>query len=126
MTNLQIGCVFVSIMMHYSFTAAYLWCAISAHYLFRAITAGKLGSRIFIKYCIVGWGFPAVLVVIFAAIDVSKYGQNIAAALNSPLFYQRFAGLGERCLGAHKDFFLWIYIGVFVVLCSVSTAALYN
>uniref|UniRef100_A0A914UJE6 Uncharacterized protein n=1 Tax=Plectus sambesii TaxID=2011161 RepID=A0A914UJE6_9BILA len=97
----RIGCVFVSIVMHYSFTAAYLWCAISAHYLFRAITAGKLGSRIFIKYCILGWGLPALIVVIFAAIDVSKYG------------------LGERCLGAHKDFFLWIYIGVFVALCFI-------
>ena len=33
-----------SVFMHYSYTAAYFWCVLLAHYIFRAMTTSKLGE----------------------------------------------------------------------------------
>ncbi len=86
--------------MHYSYTAAYAWCVIIAHYIFRAVTSGRLGG-IVNYYCLAGWGLPALIVVILTGIDVTRYG------------------IGERCLGAQSAYFLWVYIGIFILFCLV-------
>lgn len=44
-------------------------------------------------------GAPALVVTILCIVDISRYG------------------IGDRCLGAHNDYFLWLYIGIFVLLC---------
>jgi hypothetical protein len=49
-----------------------------------------------------GTGLPAVFVMIMVAYNVAEYG------------------IGDRCLGAHNDYFLWVYIGVFMLLAFVS------
>jgi len=97
----RLACVASSVFLHYSYTAAYSWMAINAHYIFRASTSGELGGRILTIYSYIGWGIPAIFVMILCIVDISRYG------------------VGDRCLGAHNDYFLWLYIGVFIALCFV-------
>jgi hypothetical protein len=52
----QLACVASSVFLHYSYTAAYSWMAINAHYIFRASTSGELGGRVLTYYSYIGWG----------------------------------------------------------------------
>lgn len=92
----QTSCIFVSVFMHYSYMSAYLWIALLAHYVFRAITTGLLGK--IHNYFYVGYGVPAVVVCICLGANVLMYGS------------------GMRCFGTQYHHFMAVYIGSFMFL----------
>lgn len=58
-----------------------------------------------LKYALIGWGVPALLVAVMAGLNVQSYG------------------IGYRCLATVYNYYMYLYIGSYLFFCLVSKQA---
>ncbi|XP_067105557.1 adhesion G-protein coupled receptor G5-like [Osmerus mordax] len=70
------ACIYVGLLLHYSLLATFSWMAIEGFHLYLLLVRvfNIYISRYLLKLCLVGWGFPAVIVIIVVIINREAYG----------------------------------------------------
>ncbi|XP_046897897.1 adhesion G-protein coupled receptor G5-like isoform X2 [Hypomesus transpacificus] len=70
------ACIYVGLLLHYSLLATFSWMAIEGFHLYLLLVRifNIYISRYLLKLCLVGWGFPAVIVIIVVIINRDAYG----------------------------------------------------
>ncbi|CAL8263208.1 unnamed protein product [Lota lota] len=74
-------CILTAMLMHYFLLAAFMWMGLEAlHMYFALIKVFNVYVLSYIlKFCVVGWGVPLLIVGLVLATDVDAYGNNMPA-----------------------------------------------
>ncbi|XP_035764864.1 adhesion G-protein coupled receptor G6 isoform X2 [Neolamprologus brichardi] len=89
-------CKAVAIFLHYFLLTSFTWMGLESVHMYIALVKvfNTYIRRYILKFCIVGWGLPAVLVVIVAAVDKDVYkaveyegGSKFCWITNEAVFY---------------------------------------
>ncbi|XP_068722435.1 adhesion G protein-coupled receptor L3-like isoform X2 [Montipora capricornis] len=73
-TGVKGFCTAVAILLHFFFTASFSWMCLEAIHLFTKIVSVFHAPDIRMRYyLLVGWGLPAVIVIISVSVDVKGY-----------------------------------------------------
>ncbi|RMX55158.1 hypothetical protein pdam_00018940 [Pocillopora damicornis] len=76
-TGIKEVCIAVAVMLHYFFTASFVWMCIEAVHMFIKIVSVFNIQRIRMRhYVALGWGVPAVIVVVSATVHYEGYGTS--------------------------------------------------
>ncbi|XP_035534267.1 adhesion G-protein coupled receptor G6 isoform X3 [Morone saxatilis] len=69
-------CLSVAVFLHYFLLTSFTWMGLESIHMYIALVKvfNTYIRRYILKFCIVGWGLPAVLVGIVVAIDKNSYG----------------------------------------------------
>ncbi|KAK3856765.1 hypothetical protein Pcinc_036930 [Petrolisthes cinctipes] len=71
-----IFCVVLGYISLYSILATFFWLSIISFHIFLQVRSGKQDGpdrlRVFLRYCLVGWGAPTIMVVLGIALDASE------------------------------------------------------
>ncbi|XP_075968244.1 adhesion G-protein coupled receptor G6 [Anarhichas minor] len=69
-------CLSVAVFLHYFLLTTFTWMGLESIHMYIALVKvfNTYIRRYILKFCIVGWGLPAVLVGIVVAVDKSSYG----------------------------------------------------
>ncbi|KAK4315011.1 hypothetical protein Pmani_013735 [Petrolisthes manimaculis] len=71
-----IFCVALGYISLYSILATFFWLSIISFHIFSQVRSGKQDGpdrlRVFLRYCLVGWGAPTIMVVLGIALDTSE------------------------------------------------------
>uniref|UniRef100_A0AAV2K8F2 Adhesion G-protein coupled receptor G6 n=1 Tax=Knipowitschia caucasica TaxID=637954 RepID=A0AAV2K8F2_KNICA len=69
-------CVSVAVFLHYFLLTSFTWMGLESVHMYIALVKvfNTYIRRYILKFCLVGWGFPAVIVGIVTAIDKNSYG----------------------------------------------------
>ncbi|XP_076011137.1 adhesion G-protein coupled receptor G6 isoform X3 [Genypterus blacodes] len=69
-------CVSVAVFLHYFLLASFTWMGLESIHMYIALVKvfNTYIRRYILKFCIVGWGLPALLVGIVVAVDKNSYG----------------------------------------------------
>uniref|UniRef100_A0A3B3ZYC2 Adhesion G-protein coupled receptor G6 n=1 Tax=Periophthalmus magnuspinnatus TaxID=409849 RepID=A0A3B3ZYC2_9GOBI len=69
-------CVTVAVFLHYFLLTSFTWMGLESIHMYIALVKvfNTYIRRYILKFCLVGWGLPAVIVGIVAAIDKNSYG----------------------------------------------------
>uniref|UniRef100_T1JDI4 G-protein coupled receptors family 2 profile 2 domain-containing protein n=1 Tax=Strigamia maritima TaxID=126957 RepID=T1JDI4_STRMM len=74
---LQTLCFVIAIALHYFYLSAFTWMGIEGHYLYLLLVkVFKTKSNYKTRYYLIGYGFPAVVVIFSAGIEPSGYGNE--------------------------------------------------
>ncbi|XP_071013695.1 adhesion G-protein coupled receptor G5-like isoform X1 [Oncorhynchus clarkii lewisi] len=70
-------CIYVAVLLHYSLLATFTWTAIEGFHLYLLLVRvfNIYVRRYLLKLSLVGWGFPAVIVIVIAIIDKDTYSR---------------------------------------------------
>ncbi|XP_031665111.1 adhesion G-protein coupled receptor G5 isoform X3 [Oncorhynchus kisutch] len=70
-------CIYVAVLLHYSLLATFTWTAIEGFHLYLLLVRvfNIYVRRYLLKLSLVGWGFPAVIVIMIAIIDKDTYSR---------------------------------------------------
>uniref|UniRef100_A0A667Y1Z5 Adhesion G-protein coupled receptor G6 n=1 Tax=Myripristis murdjan TaxID=586833 RepID=A0A667Y1Z5_9TELE len=107
-------CVSVAIFLHYFLLTSFTWMGLESIHMYIALVKvfNTYIRRYILKFCIVGWGLPALLVGIVVAVDKNSYGkQQYGAAcwIRSPVVFY------TTCVGYFCLVFL-MNIAMFIVV----------
>lgn len=82
----EAACRASAIFLHFSLLACLSWMGLEGYNLYRLVVEvfGTYVPGYLLKLSIVGWGFPASLVMLVALVDVNNYGRIILAVHNTP------------------------------------------
>uniref|UniRef100_A0A667Y8D9 Adhesion G-protein coupled receptor G6 n=1 Tax=Myripristis murdjan TaxID=586833 RepID=A0A667Y8D9_9TELE len=71
-------CVSVAIFLHYFLLTSFTWMGLESIHMYIALVKvfNTYIRRYILKFCIVGWGLPALLVGIVVAVDKNSYGKQ--------------------------------------------------
>ncbi|XP_041108452.1 adhesion G-protein coupled receptor G6 isoform X3 [Polyodon spathula] len=88
-------CIAVAVFLHFFLLTSFTWMGLEAVHMYIALVKvfNTYIRRYILKFCIVGWGLPAVTVAIVVAIDRNFYGKQ-------------YYGKGEKGEGSSE--FCWI------------------
>ncbi|XP_028395099.1 adhesion G protein-coupled receptor L4-like [Dendronephthya gigantea] len=78
-TSSVIWCRVAAIALHYFVLAVFMWMAIEAYNMYRCFVKILLApddSSFMIKCFIVGWGIPAIIVIVTAVLKIEEYGDE--------------------------------------------------
>ncbi|KAM9840323.1 adhesion G-protein coupled receptor G6 [Aulostomus maculatus] len=69
-------CLSAAILLHYFLLTSFTWMALESVHMYIALVKvfNTYIRRYILKFCVVGWGLPAVLVGIVVAVDKNSYG----------------------------------------------------
>ncbi|XP_070567737.1 adhesion G-protein coupled receptor G6-like [Ptychodera flava] len=69
-------CATIAVLQHYFLLAVLLWMALEATYLYLKLVKvfEKYIKNFMVKFCLIGWGVPLLVVIIVLAVDVQNYG----------------------------------------------------
>uniref|UniRef100_A0A8C6TUL1 Adhesion G-protein coupled receptor G6 n=1 Tax=Neogobius melanostomus TaxID=47308 RepID=A0A8C6TUL1_9GOBI len=69
-------CVSVAVFLHYFLLTSFTWMGLESIHMYIALVKvfNTYIRRYILKFCIIGWGLPAVIVGIVAAVDKNSYG----------------------------------------------------
>ncbi|KFU84037.1 G-protein coupled receptor 64, partial [Chaetura pelagica] len=72
----RILCITVAACLHYFLLAAFTWMGLEAFHMYLALVKvfNTYVQRYMLKFCIVGWGLPAVVVSTVLAVSTENYG----------------------------------------------------
>ncbi|CAB4035459.1 plexin-B2-like isoform X1 [Paramuricea clavata] len=72
------ACRVAAIALHYFVLVVFVWTSIQAYSMYLAFVKvmPRYHSKFILKCCVVGWGLPAVIVIITAAIAIEEYGDE--------------------------------------------------
>ncbi|XP_042245544.1 adhesion G-protein coupled receptor G6 isoform X7 [Thunnus maccoyii] len=72
-------CLSVAIFLHYFLLTSFTWMGLESIHMYIALVKvfNTYIRRYILKFCIVGWGLPAVLVGIVVAVDKNSYGLQV-------------------------------------------------
>ncbi|KAL1007064.1 hypothetical protein UPYG_G00081400 [Umbra pygmaea] len=70
-------CIYFAVLLHYSLLATFTWTAIEGFHLYMLLVRvfNLYVRRYMLKLSLVGWGFPAVVVILIATIDKNQYNR---------------------------------------------------
>uniref|UniRef100_A0A3P8PSA1 Adhesion G-protein coupled receptor G6 n=1 Tax=Astatotilapia calliptera TaxID=8154 RepID=A0A3P8PSA1_ASTCA len=94
-------CKAVAIFLHYFLLTSFTWMGLESVHMYIALVKvfNTYIRRYILKFCIVGWGLPAVLVVIVAAVEKDAYkaveykgGSKFCWITNDAVFYTTCVG----------------------------------
>eukprot|EP00062_Callorhinchus_milii_P001014 gi/632935679/ref/XP_007890887.1/ PREDICTED: probable G-protein coupled receptor 112 [Callorhinchus milii] len=79
-------CISVAVFLHYFLLTSFTWMGIEAvHMYFALVKVFNIYVRHYIlKYCIIGWGVPAIAVVVVLSIDKDFYGKEYYGISTDP------------------------------------------
>ncbi|XP_070568337.1 adhesion G-protein coupled receptor G2-like [Ptychodera flava] len=92
-------CTSIAVLLHYFLLAVMMWMALEAVHLYLMLVKvfEIYISHFMIKFCLIGWGVPVLIVVITLAVDIDNYGyHNTICWLSDMAFYIAF--LAPFCL----------------------------
>nr|XP_015194621.1 PREDICTED: G-protein coupled receptor 126 isoform X6 [Lepisosteus oculatus] len=71
-------CIAVAVFLHYFLLTSFTWMGLESIHMYIALVKvfNTYIRRYILKFCIVGWGLPAVIVGIVIAIDRNSYGKQ--------------------------------------------------
>nr|XP_033805806.1 adhesion G-protein coupled receptor G2 [Geotrypetes seraphini]XP_033805807.1 adhesion G-protein coupled receptor G2 [Geotrypetes seraphini] len=71
-------CISVAVFLHYFLLASFTWMGLEAFHMYLALVKvfNTYVRRYILKFCIVGWGLPAIIVAIIVAINRQFYGRG--------------------------------------------------
>ncbi|XP_051463932.1 adhesion G-protein coupled receptor G2 isoform X1 [Apus apus] len=69
-------CITVAAFLHYFLLASFTWMGLEAFHMYLALVKvfNTYVQRYILKFCIVGWGLPAVVVSVVLAVSTENYG----------------------------------------------------
>ncbi|XP_078513773.1 adhesion G-protein coupled receptor G2-like [Lissotriton helveticus] len=69
-------CISVAVFLHYFLLVTFTWMALEAFHMYLALVKvfNTYVRKYILKFCIVGWGLPAIVVAIVVAISRENYG----------------------------------------------------
>ncbi|XP_070567739.1 adhesion G-protein coupled receptor G6-like [Ptychodera flava] len=69
-------CATIAVLQHYFLLAVLLWMALEATYLYLKLVKvfEKYIKNFMVKFSLIGWGVPLIIVIIVLAVDVNNYG----------------------------------------------------
>ncbi|KAK7907302.1 hypothetical protein WMY93_015914 [Mugilogobius chulae] len=69
-------CVSVAVFLHYFLLTSFTWMGLESIHMYIALVKvfNTYIRRYILKFCLVGWGLPAVIVGVVAAVDKNSYG----------------------------------------------------
>ncbi|KAM4602948.1 adhesion G-protein coupled receptor G5 [Polymixia lowei] len=79
-------CIYMALVLHYSLLATFSWTALEGFHLYLLIVRvfNIHFRRYLLKLCLVGWGLPAVIVILVVIIDGGTYGRvNLDSSVNN-------------------------------------------
>ncbi|XP_074663095.1 adhesion G-protein coupled receptor G6-like isoform X2 [Tubulanus polymorphus] len=95
----DIPCKVVGILLHYFLLSSFTWMLVEAFYMYLALVKvfQPYFSRLLLKFSLVGWGVPLVIVGVTIGVDTNYYGpqgdpQNPFCWLSRIAFYGSFLG----------------------------------
>ncbi|XP_066558134.1 adhesion G-protein coupled receptor G6 isoform X4 [Amia ocellicauda] len=93
--NVEGLCVAVAVFLHFFLLTSFTWMGLESIHMYIALVKvfNTYIRRYILKFCIVGWGLPAVIVAIVVAIDRKAYGKE-------------YYGKGEN--GQSSSEFCWV------------------
>uniref|UniRef100_F6ZAD7 Adhesion G-protein coupled receptor G2 n=1 Tax=Ornithorhynchus anatinus TaxID=9258 RepID=F6ZAD7_ORNAN len=76
--NVRGLCISVAVFLHYFLLVSFTWMGLEAFHMYLALVKvfNTYIRKYILKFCIVGWGVPAVVVAIVLAISPDNYGQG--------------------------------------------------
>ena len=75
---MQVACKAVAALLHFLFMSAFCWMLVEGVALYRTCTRGLLyACDMRLKYSLLGWGLPLVVVVISLGIEYPNYGHGL-------------------------------------------------
>ncbi|XP_007477623.1 adhesion G-protein coupled receptor G5 isoform X2 [Monodelphis domestica] len=76
LTSLSVGCVAIAALLHYSLLSCLTWMAIEGFNLYMLLVRvyNIYIRRYILKLCVLGWGLPAIIVVLLLLVKNSAYG----------------------------------------------------
>ncbi|XP_070568331.1 adhesion G-protein coupled receptor G6-like [Ptychodera flava] len=92
-------CTSIAVLLHYFLLATMMWMALEAFHLYLMLVKvfEQYIHHFMVKFCLIGWGVPVILVVITLAVDLDNYGyHNTICWLSDMAFYITF--LAPICL----------------------------
>ncbi|XP_042724173.1 adhesion G-protein coupled receptor G2 isoform X1 [Lagopus leucura] len=74
--NTQGLCIAVAVFLHYFLLVSFTWMGLEAFHMYLALVKvfNTYVRKYILKFCIVGWGLPAVVVAIVLAVSPDNYG----------------------------------------------------
>ncbi|XP_036600927.1 LOW QUALITY PROTEIN: adhesion G-protein coupled receptor G2 [Trichosurus vulpecula] len=74
--NIRGLCISVAVFLHYFLLVSFTWMGLEAFHMYLALVKvfNTYIRKYILKFCIVGWGVPAVIIVIVLAISPDNYG----------------------------------------------------
>ncbi|XP_075769911.1 adhesion G-protein coupled receptor G2 isoform X2 [Pelodiscus sinensis] len=74
--NIQGLCITVAVFLHYFLMVSFTWMGLEAFHMYLALVKvfNTYVRKYILKFCIVGWGVPLIVVVIVLAISPNNYG----------------------------------------------------
>ncbi|KAL7866487.1 hypothetical protein AOLI_G00143010 [Acnodon oligacanthus] len=90
--NVQTACIYVAVLLHYSLLATFTWTAIEGFHLYLLLLRvfNIYIRRYLLKLSLVGWGVPAVVVILIFIIDKHVYlnvGSSSGNSSNTQVCY---------------------------------------
>uniref|UniRef100_A0A673VEI0 Adhesion G-protein coupled receptor G2 n=1 Tax=Suricata suricatta TaxID=37032 RepID=A0A673VEI0_SURSU len=74
--NMRGLCISVAVFLHYFLLVSFTWMGLEAFHMYLALVKvfNTYIQKYILKFCVVGWGVPAVVVIIVLAISPNNYG----------------------------------------------------
>ncbi|XP_050927563.1 adhesion G-protein coupled receptor G6 isoform X7 [Lates calcarifer] len=115
-------CKSVAVFLHYFLLTSFTWMGLESIHMYIALVKvfNTYIRRYILKFCIVGWGFPAVLVGIVVAVDsefyeVQGYGKDNSSEGSSFCWIQKPVIFYTTCVGYFCVMFL-LNVAMFIVV----------
>ncbi|XP_055987107.1 adhesion G-protein coupled receptor G2 [Sorex fumeus] len=69
-------CISVAVLVHYFLLVSFTWMGLEAFHMYLALVKvfNTYIRKYILKFCIIGWGIPAVVVIIILAVSPDSYG----------------------------------------------------
>ncbi|KAM9389949.1 adhesion G-protein coupled receptor G2 [Phaethornis superciliosus] len=69
-------CIAIAVLLHYFLLASFTWMGLEAFHMYLALVKvfNTYVRKYILKFCIVGWGLPAVVVCLVLAVSLDSYG----------------------------------------------------
>uniref|UniRef100_A0A8D2J9W0 Adhesion G-protein coupled receptor G2 n=2 Tax=Varanus komodoensis TaxID=61221 RepID=A0A8D2J9W0_VARKO len=76
--NIEGLCISVAVFLHYFLLVSFTWMGLEAFHMYLALVKvfNTYVRKYILKFCIIGWGVPAVIVTIVLAISPHNYGSG--------------------------------------------------
>ncbi|XP_048457035.1 adhesion G-protein coupled receptor G6 isoform X1 [Rhincodon typus] len=110
-------CIAVAAFLHFFLLASFTWMGLEAVHMYIALVKvfNTYIRKYMLKFCIIGWGLPAVVVAVVLAIDEEFYGVKLYGE-------ELENGGSEFCWIAHRVVFYISCVSYFVIIFLVNIA----
>ncbi|KAI4902154.1 hypothetical protein NFI96_018582 [Prochilodus magdalenae] len=98
-TNATAGCITIAAVMHFSLLATFTWFFIQGLHFYLTLTAFNMNNRRFkASMLALGWGFPALVVIVIAASRTYTYLTNVQMCWITNIYIHYIINVGYYAL----------------------------